>query len=169
MDREKPDYQEVFSRVLQPAAWEERATTMFAGFQDRLPVFGQYVRTGPGPAPLVNQIGYVVQIRRRQGIFGSDIYLLRHCNGELVQHSNNMYLPLTPEEIEAVLPCFGAVIPSAEGESPVYGIGDPSTRTAGFIIEPPEGFETRGGEGARMQMTTIGADGRKSLTDTVFL
>ncbi|TCV62758.1 hypothetical protein [Pseudomonas fluorescens] len=169
MDREKPDYQDVFPQVLQSASWEKRATTMFAGAQDQLPVFGQYVRTGPGPAPLVNQIGYVVQIRRRQGIFGSDIYLLRHCNGELVQHSNNMYLPLTQEEIEAVLPCFGSVKPSAEGENPVYGIGGPSTRTAGFLIEPPEGFQLRGGEGARMRMTTIGADGSKSLTDTVFL
>ncbi|EMO9521348.1 hypothetical protein RJ634_003895 [Pseudomonas aeruginosa] len=170
MDREKPDYQEVFTRVLnQPGVWAERATTMFAGAQDQLPVFGQFVRTGPGPAPLINQIGYVVQIRRRQGIFGSDIYLLRHCDGSLVQHSNNMFLPLTPEEIESVLPCFGDVKPSAEGESPVYGLGDPSTRTAGFLIDPPEGFETRGGEGARMQLTTIGADGSKTVTDTVFI
>ncbi|NNB33927.1 hypothetical protein [Pseudomonas fragi] len=169
MSRAKPDYQEVFSSVLQLADWEERATTMFAGAQDQLPVFGQYVRTGPGPAPLVNQIGYVVQIRRRQGIFGSDVYLLRHCNGELVQHANNMYLPLTSEEIEAVLPCFGNVTPSAEGENPVYGLGDPSTRTAGFLINPPEGFELRGGEGARMRMNTIGTDGSRTLTDTVFL
>jgi len=169
MDREKPDYQEVFARVLQPTVWKDRATTMFSGFQDRLPKFGQYVLTGPGPAPLINQIGYVVQIRRRQGIFGSDIYLLRHCSGELVQHSNNMYLPLTPEESDAVLPCFGDVKPSAEGENPVYGLGDASTRTAGFLIDPPEGFETRGGEGARMRMTTTSADGSKTLTDTVFL
>ncbi len=167
---EKPDYQEVFARVLsQPGVWAERATTMFAGAQDKLPVFGQYVRTGPGPAPLINQIGYVVQIRRRQGVFGSDIYLLRHCDGSLVQHSNNMFLPLSLEEIEAVLPCFGEVKPSAEGENPTYGLGDPSTRMAGFLIEPPDGFETRGGEGARMQLTTIGPDGGKTITDTVFL
>lgn len=38
-----------------------------------------------------------------------------------------------------------------------------------FLIEQPEGFETRGGEGARMRMTTIGTDGSKTLTDTVFL
>ncbi|MCS3472639.1 hypothetical protein M2401_006404 [Pseudomonas sp. JUb42] len=79
----------------------------------------------------------IVQIRRRQGIFGSDIYLLRYCNGELVQHANNMYLSLIPEEIEAVLPCFGNVTPSSEGENPVYGLGNPSTRTAEFLIDPP--------------------------------
>ena len=85
MDRVQPDYREIFARVLQPTVWKDRASTMFGGFQDQLPEFGQYVLTGPGPAPLINQIGYVVQIRRRQGIFGSDIYLLRHCTGELVQ------------------------------------------------------------------------------------
>ncbi|WP_177326129.1 hypothetical protein [Pseudomonas sp. G5(2012)] len=82
-----------------------------------------------------------------------------------------MFLPLTPEEVDAVLLCFGDVKPSAEGEKPVYGIGDSSTRTAGFLIDPPEDFVTRGGDGARMRMrmTTIGADGNKPLTDAVFL
>jgi len=37
------------------------------------------------------------------------------------------------------------------------------------LSQPPEGFETRGGEGARMRMTTIDADGSKTVTDTVFL
>ncbi|MBM0209654.1 hypothetical protein ALQ72_03597 [Pseudomonas syringae pv. maculicola] len=169
MATEKQEYTEVFTRLLQPKVWEKRAHTIFAGFNNRLPVFGQYLRIGPGLAPLAIQIGYVVQIRRCQGRFGSDIYLLRHCTGELVEHSNNSYLPLTPEEIDAVLPCFGDVTPSAEGHNPVYGLCTPGSRSAGFVIEPPAGFEARGGEGTRMKVIAEDAEGTKSLTDIVFL
>ncbi|MDG9815812.1 hypothetical protein [Pseudomonas putida] len=166
---EKADYNDVFPGVYRGASWERRAQTMIASISDRLPVFGQFLLTGPGPAGLLEKIGYVVQIRRRQGIFGSDVYLLRHCDGSLCQHSNNMFQPLTPDEAIAVLPCFGNVLPPAEGQNPTYGLGEPDTRVQGFIIEPPEGFQPRGGEGARMRMTVTDADGNQQVTDTVFL
>ncbi|WP_185750551.1 hypothetical protein [Pseudomonas fulva] len=165
---EAVDYAEVFERVYYSAGWGQRSGTMIGSISDRLPVFGQYLLTGPGPAPLINKIGYVVQIRRRQGIFGSDIYLLRHCDGSLCQHSNNSFLPLTPDEVREVLPCFGGVQPKAEGVAPVYGLGQPDTRAHGFIIEPPEGFQPRGGEGARMRMTVTDPGGSKHITHTVF-
>lgn len=50
-----------------------------------------------------------------------------------------------------------------------YTLGSEETRAVGFLIDPPEGFETRGGEGARMRITTIAADGSKTLTETVFV
>ena len=66
-------------------------------------------------------------------------------------------------------PFFADCLPENESFPTGITLGREETRAIGFLIDPPEGFEIRGGEGARMRMTTIGADGSKTLTDTVFL
>jgi hypothetical protein len=68
-----------------------------------------------------------------------------------------------------VRPYFADCLPENEDFSCGFTLGSEETRAIGFLIDPPEGFQSRGGEGARMRMTTIGADGSKTLTDTVFL
>lgn len=138
---------------------------------NRVPVQGMYVITGPhGNSPL-GSIGWVAQVRLKQGQFGSDNYILCHAdNGpRLMQHSNNVFYPLTPDEVELVRPFFAERLPEHEDFSHGYSLGTEETRAVGFLIDPPEGFEPRGGEGARLKMTTIGTDGSKTITDTVFL
>jgi hypothetical protein len=137
----------------------------------RVPVQGMYVITGPHGGSVLGSIGWVVQVRLKQGQFGSDIYILCQAdNGpRLMQHSNNVFYPLTPDEVELVRPFFAKRLPEHEDFSRGYSLGSEETRAVGFLIDPPEGFEPRGGEGARLKMTTIGADGSKTITDTVFL
>ncbi|EPA99468.1 hypothetical protein PG5_02750 [Pseudomonas sp. G5(2012)] len=110
-------------------------------------------------------------MRLKQGQFGSDNYILCHAGngGWAMQHSNNVFYPLTADEVELVRPYFADCLPENEDFSRGFTLGSEETRAIGFLIDPPEGFETRGGEGARMRMTTIGTDGSKTLTDTVFL
>ncbi|HCL3282076.1 TPA: hypothetical protein N2A29_006134, partial [Pseudomonas aeruginosa] len=113
----------------------------------------------------------VAQVRYKQGQFGSDNYILCHAGngGWLMQHSNNVFYPLTPAEVEQVRPYFADCLPESETFPTGITLGSEETRAVGFLIDPPEGFETRGGEGARMRMTIIGADGNKAVTDTVFI
>lgn len=135
------------------------------------PEFGMFVKTGPHGGSLRGSIGWVAQVRRKQGQFGSDNYILCHAGdgGWLMQHSNNVFYPLTAAEVLSVQPFFADCLPGNADFSRGITLGSEETRAVGFLIEPPEGFETRGGEGARMQLTTIDSDGSKTVTDTVFI
>jgi len=62
-----------------------------------MPKPDSYVITGPqagninGEDGWENYIGYVVQIRKGQGAFGSNMVFLRHPNGELIYHENQFF------------------------------------------------------------------------------
>jgi hypothetical protein len=150
------------------ARWMQTVGGLSGG---RMPEKGMFVKTGPHGGSMRGSIGWVVQVRLKQGQFGSDNYILCHAGdgGWLMQHANNVFYPLTPAEVEQVLPFFADRLPENEDFSRGYTLGSDETRAFGFLIDPPEGFEPRGGEGSRMLITTIGADGSKTLTDTVFL
>ncbi len=152
---------------------EARWMQAVGGFSGRrMPEQGMFVKTGPHGGSMRGSIGWVAQVRLKQGQFGSDNYILCHAGdgcGWLMQHSNNSFYPLSPAEIELVRPFFADCLPENEDLSGGITLGGEETRAIGFLIDPPEGFEPRGGEGARMRMTTIAADGSKTLTDTVFL
>lgn len=137
----------------------------------RMPEQGMFVKTGPHGGSMRGSIGWVAQVRLKQGQFGSDNYILCHAGdgGWLMQHSNNVFYPLTPAEVELVRPFFADRLPENEDYSRGYTLGSEETRAFGFLIDPSEGFEPRGGEGARMRMATIGVDGSKTITETVFL
>jgi hypothetical protein len=64
---------------------------------------------------------------------------------------------------------FADCLPENEDFSRGFTLGSEEKRAIGFLIDPPESFGTRGGEGALLRITTIGADGSKTLTDTVFM
>lgn len=135
------------------------------------PEFGMFVKTGPHGGSLRGSIGWVAQVRRKQGQFGSDIYILCHAGdgGWLMQHSNNVFYPLTAAEVELIRPFFADCLPESADFCRGITLGTEDSRAVGFLIDPPEGFEIRGGEGAGIRMTTIGADGSKTVTDTVFM
>lgn len=166
-DKPAEDINSVFEDILSKASFAERSKGMFGIF--RQPTQGQYLIVGQGGAPMLQRIGYVVQIRVKQGAFGSDIYILRHADHTVAQHANNMYIPMTEEEIERVKPFFGFAMPENEDFEHGFTLGGPDTLAAGFLIDPPEGFQTRGGGGSRMRTTVKDADGNESVTDTVFL
>lgn len=135
------------------------------------PERGMFVKTGPHGGSLRGSIGWVVQVRLKQGAFGSDNYILCHPGdgGWLMQHSNNSYYPLNHSEVELVRPFFADRLPEDEDFSRGYTLGSEDTRAIGFLIEPPNDFNPRGGEGARMRTTVTGHDGKTTVTDTVFM
>ncbi|WP_421527036.1 hypothetical protein [Pseudomonas brenneri] len=168
------EFKELHSQIHEAihADHEVRWMQTVGGFSGRrMPEQGMFVKTGPHGGSMRGSIGWVAQVRLKQGQFGSDNYILCHAGngGWLMQHSNNVFYPLTPNELELVRPFFADRLPENEDFSRGYTLGSEETRAFGFLINPPEGFETRGGEGARMRMTTIDGDGSKTLTETVFL
>lgn len=137
----------------------------------RMPTRGMFVKTGPHGGSMLGSIGWVVQVRLKQGQFGSDNYILCHAGkgGWLMQHSNNVFYPLTPEEEALVRPFFADRLPEEEDFSNGYTLGREESRAVGFLIDPPQDFAPRGGEGARMRIDIVGESGETDITDTVFL
>lgn len=151
---------------------EKRWMQTIGGFSDKgVPERGMFVKTGPHGGSMRGSIGWVAQVRLKQGQFGSDNYILCHPDngGRLMQHSNNVFYPLTPKEEEMVRPFFRDRLPEDEDFTQGYTLGSEETRAIGFLIDPPEGFAPRGGEGASMRMTVTEPDGKTTVTETVFL
>lgn len=151
---------------------EARWMQTVGGFYSlNMPERGMFVKTGPHGGSMRGSIGWVAQVRLKQGQFGSDNYILCHAGdgGWLMQHSNNVFYPLTPAEVDLVRPFFADRLPENEDFSHGYTLGSEETLAIGFLIDPPEGFEPRGGEGSRMRTSVTGADGKTTVTDIVFL
>ena len=103
---------------------------------------GQFVMAGPGPAPAAHKVGHILQIRIGQGAFGTDLYLIRHCDGTYQQHASNVYLPMNDSEVDQVRDLFAGLMPEDEDYSAGYVLADdPSTHATGFMIEVPVGFK----------------------------
>lgn len=51
-------------------------------------------------------IGYVVQIRKKWGAFGSDMFFIREHDGSLLTHENQAFWKLTKTQMEMVKPYF---------------------------------------------------------------
>lgn len=77
---------------------ESRNYEKMVGFGS-YPEPGRYIITGPqvgnlngeGPGGWSRYLGYIAQVRRRAGAFGSDLVLVRHPQGELVSHENQSF------------------------------------------------------------------------------
>ena len=170
----QPEFDDLHSQIHDAirADHDVRWKQTVGGFgSQREPEQGMFVKTGPHGDSIRGSIGWVAQVRRKQGLFGSDNYILCHAGkkGWLMQHSNNVFYPLTPAEVALVRPYFADCLPENETFPNGITLGTEESRAFGFFIDPPEGFQTRGGEGASMRMTTIGPDGSKTVTDTVFV
>lgn len=67
--------------------------------------FGDFVVSGINTLG-TNVIGYVVQIRKKWGAFGSDMLFIRDQDGVLMTHENQSFWKLTEDQLEAVKPFF---------------------------------------------------------------
>lgn len=67
--------------------------------------FGDFVISGINTLG-DNVIGYVVQIRRKWGAFGSDMFFIREYDGKLRTHENQSFWKLSDEQVKDVVPFF---------------------------------------------------------------
>ncbi len=105
---------------------------------------GEYVITalqagnfnGEGKNGLESYFGYVVQVRKKAGCYGSDIVLIRHPNGTLGHHENQSYFRVT-KEIEDLIKCLfdEDFRPENEDYSEPYTLANGFPET-GKVIEP---------------------------------
>lgn len=75
--------------------------------------FGDFLISGMTQSG-TQMIGYVVQIRKKWGAFGSDMFLIRHPDGDLIRHENQSFWKLTEDQIQKVRPYFDITVPESE-------------------------------------------------------
>lgn len=100
---------------------------------DSNPAFGQFVVVGPNFTSIEQRFGYCVQVRKKVGQFGSDIVLLRHCEGNLIAHENNCYVAVSAEHEQQARAIF-KMLPEDEEPEQGYRDSDGVCET-GFVIE----------------------------------
>jgi hypothetical protein len=116
---------------------------------DRMVSFGQYpspgeyVLTGAQVGNLRGEhgwdmyIGYVVQIRKQAGAFGSDMVLLRHPDGQLRRHENQFFFGLDDYWTAKAKSVFDdGIDPSMEDYSQPYTLDNGEYPAVGAIVEP---------------------------------
>lgn len=111
----------------------------FLGYQE-YPEFGKLVRSGliqGQPYDFDHALGYVVQIRKKRGQFGSDQYLIRNAKGTLATHENQSFHLVEEELAEQAMSHF-AMKPDQEGADTEYTIGHEHGEV-GYIIESKDG------------------------------
>lgn len=124
------DKKEAFDRV-----WQLIERESMISLSDH-PLRGQFVMTGMIQGKVMNfdnTIGYCVQVRKKRGIYGGDVVFLRHCDGKLVHHDNQIFYSLTAEQIEIAKPFFK---PSMETEpkDQLYTLYEGKEPEAGFLV-----------------------------------
>lgn len=105
-------------------------------FNDKkLPSQGQFISTGMqmGGNP-IKMVGYCVQIRKNIGLFGGDMYLIRHADGLLTIHENQSYYAMTSEQENQLRPFF-EVLPEQEDFTKAYSLQNQQYPEVGFIID----------------------------------
>ena len=141
---------------------------MLFSFRDHLEI-GEYLITGlqvgntQGQLGWHKYIGYVVQIRKGVGAFGSDLILLRHPDGILTQHENQMYYRMNKYWEDKAKKLFKkGVVPSTEDYTQPYTLCG-KYPAIGKIIEPsvehPEPDNS-----PLMKITTTQSNGDKTIT-----
>lgn len=108
----------------------------------QLPEIGEYLITGlqmsnhNGQKGWDKYIGYVVQIRKGIGCFGSDMILLRHPYGNLIPHENQCFYRMNEYWENKAKKLFNkGVTPKAEDYTQPYTLGG-KYPAVGKIIEP---------------------------------
>lgn len=93
-----------------------------------------FVLTGPSfSSEVMNRVGYLIQVRKKCGQFGSDRVFLRLADGTIADWQNQAYLKLVPED-EALARSVFESLPTDEDESIGYWDCD-KVHEKGFIIE----------------------------------
>jgi hypothetical protein len=71
--------------------------------------FGTFVLTGPISGKDIcfeNNAGYLVQIRKKEGVFGTDIVVVRLPNGNIVAHENQVFYKIDEYHAMLMIPYF---------------------------------------------------------------
>lgn len=71
--------------------------------------FGTFVLTGPIAGKDIcfeNNVGYLVQIREKEGVFGTDLVVVRLANGNIVAHENQFFYKIDEHSAMLMLPYF---------------------------------------------------------------
>ena len=134
-----------------------------------LPEIGEYLITGlqvgnhNGEKGWHKYIGYVVQIRKGIGCFGSDMILLRHPDGSLEAHENQMYYRMNEYWVNKTKKLFKkGITPDNEDYTKPYTIYG-KYPALGKIIEPnvahPEPDNS-----PLMKITCTKSNGDKTIT-----
>lgn len=104
--------------------------------------FGDLVVTGlqcGNASDMAKYVGRVVQIRVGQGVFGSDVWLLRHPDGTLLSHENQGFWKLSAQDAEDVrTKYYSSEIWGCDSPETEYSICDQNPAT-GFIVPKPCG------------------------------
>ena len=142
---------------------------MVGGFANKLPEIGEYLITGiqagnfNGELGWHKYIGYVVQIRKKAGAFGSDMILLRDPHGDLARHENQSFHRPDMHLLKRVKACFkDGIVPEMEDYTHPYTLGDGEYQETGKIIEP-SGNMPKPDNSPLMQITTTREDGSKVI------
>lgn len=130
---------------------------------------GRFMVAGYNGEAALERVGYCVQIRRKQGQFGSDCVWLRLADGRLAIHQNNSYMGITAADEALIRPFFVNLPEDEDYEDGFHIQGCPDSTRTEFIVEPDADFVPRGGEGAGMVITERHADGTEKSTRITFL
>lgn len=131
---------------------------------------GEYVVTGlqvgnvHGEKGWHYYVGYVVQIRKKAGAFGSDAVFLRHPNGELFVHSNQSYYRMNDywlSKLKALYP-EGMTPEDHEDYSKAYTICDKYPEL-GKIVEATPDTTQQVENGPPVTITIDHGDGTKTV------
>lgn len=109
-------------------------------------------------------IGYVVQVRKSAGAFGSDIVLLRHPDGALVRHENQAFFQIEDQWLDKAKALYppGMTPDEYEDYSQPYTLGEDYPEY-GKIIEAKEEGPPRD-DAPMMRIVVTDADGSQSVT-----
>lgn len=149
---------------------EARDYSKMVGFSKH-PLPGEYLVTGiqagnfNGEAGWHLYVGYVVQVRKKAGDFGSDLILMRHPDGTLMQHHNQSFHRLTPEqeqELKAIYPP-GMTPDEYEDYTRPYTLGNQQYPATGKIIELEEAEAPPQDNSPMMRITITDGKGNKTV------
>lgn len=101
--------------------------------------FNEFVVTGRQsgrPDTPMLRIGRVVQVRLSDGMFGDDVVLLRHADGDLTSHENQFYMPIKGKDREIVEEAFKDVCVD-DPYNNAYSIAGKNAQK-GFIVPDEE-------------------------------
>lgn len=132
---------------------------------------GEYVITGiqhgnvRGERGWQYYVGYVVQVRRKAGAYGSDMVLLRHPDGTLMVHENQLFVRMSRDLRDRVISLFPEdLTPESEDYSKPYTLAGGKYPAIGRVIDPPkEHDKSRDPDYPLMKITVCHADGGKTV------
>ena len=109
-------------------------------------------------------IGYVVQVRKKAGAFGSDMVILRHPDGSLMRHENQSFCRLDDFWLERAKSLFPGGMTPAEYEdyTVAYTLGNGECPEIGQVIEPKLDSLPRD-DAPMVQITVDRGDGSREL------